>query len=64
MQGGYDEEEPINQDNIQIKLKNNLVPITIKMFNDSVISHNDRLEYKNITLTNVTLNTLKFRYTL
>jgi len=51
MQGGYEEEADIPE--LVNKDKKTLIPLTNKIFNDSIISSKDNIEYKNIPLFKV-----------
>jgi len=52
MHGGYDEEQEEIIPEIP-KERKTLLPITIKILNDSIINQNDKVEYRNIPLFQV-----------
>jgi hypothetical protein len=53
MHGGNDDDGQGSSKKGGVKEKQTLTPLTVKMFNDSVINHSDNLEYESIVLHEV-----------
>ncbi len=52
MHGGNDDEGQVSKKS-GVREKQTLIPVTVKIFNDTTVNNSDQLEYQNILLQEV-----------